>query len=449
MKLALKLPTRRSKTSAEDGPHMSGPEESNEPSDLRANLNAPGSGSVQARFLDRKRMIRVTALLFVAAAAGQIMQSFGGNVDPEQLAEVRQAPVEPETAQEPEVEVVQAALAEAVAAEAPEVVAAAADPVPVPEIAPANVAAVADVAMIPSKADVAAEILEHQAPLAQGEAGAAAPAAMLAEVAVSGADLQQGAADLMVTADAGTQVLVAATAEPPPVEPAAVPELPQPLVAEDCPVTLDLAAAPGAVVKITLMAPCAPNARVVLMHEGLAITGMTTATGALFAALPALAPTVTVEAGFGDGSAAMASLYLPEAAKFRRFGVQWQGDDAFQLQAFANGAGVGGAGHVNATRAGMASDAGGFLQVLGDPSAPMPLLAEIYTYPTGADPVEVQLESLVTFKTCARELLAETLMAQRGVVSVTDLSLAMPDCSATGDILVLNNLALDMTLASN
>ena len=98
---------------------------------------------------------------------------------------------------------------------------------------------------------------------------------------------------------------------------------------------------------------------------------------------------------------------------------------------------------------GLASDDGGFLQILGDPAAPMPLLAEVYTYPAGKTPVEMVVESAVTDKTCGRELLAEIIAVQGGEVDVTDLTLAMPDCSAVGDFLVLNNLAQDMTLAAN
>lgn len=217
----------------------------------------------------------------------------------------------------------------------------------------------------------------------------------------------------------------------------------------ECPVTLDLALVPGAMIGVTLLAPCAPNARVVLQHEGLVVTGLTTATGSLFTTLPAMTTQARIAAVLADGSRVETTLTVPEAAGFHRFGVQWQGDDAFQVMAYENGAGFGAKGHIYGLQPGMASDRGGFLHLLGDPAAPMPLLAEVYTYPKGQTPVEVVIESAVTAKTCGRELLGEVLMVAQGEVLVTDLTLAMPDCAAIGDFLVLNNLAQDMTLAAN
>ena len=233
----------------------------------------------------------------------------------------------------------------------------------------------------------------------------------------------------------------------------ATPEVaPAPLIAPaktECTVRLDLAPVPGAMIGVMLLAPCAPNARVVLQHEGLAVTGLTTATGSLITTLPAFTTQAQVTAVLADGSKVKTALTVPEAADFRRFGVQWQGDDAFQVMAYENGASFGTKGHIYGLQPGIASDAGGFMQVLGNPAATMPLLAEVYTYPKGQSPVDVVVESAVTAKTCGRELLGETLMAAEGKVLVTDLTLAMPDCAAIGDFLVLNNLAQDMTLAAN
>ncbi len=217
---------------------------------------------------------------------------------------------------------------------------------------------------------------------------------------------------------------------------------------EDCPTNLDLAVVLGAMIAVTVIAPCAPNARIVLRHEGLVVTGLTTATGALFTSLPALTANATIEAVLADGTHFSANLDVPEAADFRRFGVQWQDGDAFQVNAYQDGAANGKDGHIFVVQPGVASDDGGYLQILGDPAAGMPLLAEIYTYSAKAISVDVQIESAVTEKTCGRELLGETIASQGGVVFVTDLSLSMPDCSAIGDFLVLNNLAQDMTLAA-
>ena len=301
--------------------------------------------------------------------------------------------------------------------------------------------------------------MQRQAAVAV-QAGAVKPVEIMSlsgsSAATATAPAQSGAppTGVMLAAAESAAMVVPVPPRLPLVTPAsAMPEVaPAPPIApakSDCTVVLDLAAMPGAMIGVTLLAPCAPNARVVLQHEGLAVTGLTTATGSMITTLPALTTQAKVTAVLADGSKVETALTVTEAADFRRFGVQWQGDDAFQVMAYENGAGFGAKGHVYGAQPGMISDAGGFLQVLGNPAAPMPLLAEVYTYPKAQALVDLVVESAVTATTCGRELLGETLMAADGKVLVTDLTLAMPDCAAIGDFLVLNNLALDMTLAAN
>lgn len=238
-----------------------------------------------------------------------------------------------------------------------------------------------------------------------------------------------------------------------PVQPAPALAAAQTPEAPGCGLALELMEEPSAMIGLTLLAPCHPNQRVVLRHGGLAVTGQTTATGALFTSLPALDSAATVEAFFADGTRSTATIAMPELASLRRFGVQWQADDAFQLHAFEEGAVYGDPGHVSAAdphhpAAGLPAK-GGFLTLIGDASTENPLLAEVYTYPV--DPAakpEIVVEASVTDKTCGRELLGETLTTIGGSTFVTDLSLAMPECDAIGDYLVLKNLVLDMNMAA-
>lgn len=233
----------------------------------------------------------------------------------------------------------------------------------------------------------------------------------------------------------------------------AVPVEPAEVAVDACAITLDLMTEPNAMIGVTLIAPCQPNQRVVLRQGGLAVTGQTTSTGALFTAIPAFETQSRVEVAFPDGQEHSAEIAMPELATLRRFAVQWQADDAFQLHAFENSAGYEEPGHISAADpnrplAGMPAT-GGFLTLAGDSTTENPLLAEVYTFP--ADPAakpEVIVEAAVTAKTCGRELLAETLTSTGGSVFVTDLSLAMPDCDAVGDYLVLKNLVLDLNMAA-
>ena len=213
-----------------------------------------------------------------------------------------------------------------------------------------------------------------------------------------------------------------------------------------CNTQLDLIPQPGAMIGLTLLAPCNSDQRVVLRHAGLGVTGKTSASGALFAMLPALTAVSEVEVMFPSGDVAKAQIGMPEIAGMQRFVVQWQDTDAFQLHGFENGAGYDQPGHVSASYPGKAGE-GAFLTILGDSTTDLPLLAEVYTF-GGDKTAQIVLESAVTEATCGREILGETIMADDGSVEITDLSLAMPDCSAIGDILVLKNLVQDMKLAA-
>ena len=228
----------------------------------------------------------------------------------------------------------------------------------------------------------------------------------------------------------------------------------RPAFAKQCPTSLDLQVEPSAMIGLTLSAPCHPNERVVLRHAGLSVTGKTSGTGSLFVSLPALGRTAEVLVRFADSQIVTANIDVPEAAGLRRYGVQWQGKDAFQLNAFERGAGYGEPGHVSDADPQVAlagqPQIGGFLSVLGDDQVDQPMLAEVYTYPADADaPVQIVVEAAITKGTCAREILGETLAEVGGEVTITDLTLSMPDCSAIGDILVLKNLDPDLKIASS
>lgn len=231
--------------------------------------------------------------------------------------------------------------------------------------------------------------------------------------------------------------------------------MPQPAVTtvNACAPSLRLAAAPQAMVGISLLAPCAPEARVVISHAGLSITGKTNAQGSLFLSLPALEVDATITARLPDATEVEQTVRVPAMAALRRMGVQWHNADAFQLHAFENSAGYAEPGHVFAAKPQMPTtglaDTGGFMSMLGDGSVDMPMQAEIYTFPAGiAANADIVIEATVTDATCGRELMGETIMTLAGKVYITDLTLAMPGCDAVGDILVLKNLLTDLTIAA-
>lgn len=219
--------------------------------------------------------------------------------------------------------------------------------------------------------------------------------------------------------------------------------------ADACAPVLDLIAEPDAMIGITLVAPCQAGARVVLSHGGLAVTARATATGSVFTSLPAMDAEGAVTVLFPDGSKASAALAMPEVTNLRRFAVQWQARDKFDLNAFDGEATYGSAGHASpvAFETLAATDGvTGKVVSFGDASVELPLLAQVYTFPAGTQP-SLTVEAEVTGATCDRELLGETLESAGGRVETRELTLPMPDCEAVGEFLVLKIPAPDLTLA--
>ncbi len=272
-----------------------------------------------------------------------------------------------------------------------------------------------------------------------------------------GGDARQAAAEVptaivplaageVPAAPALAALLPADPAPPVLLPPAALPPArpPKTAAADPCALTLAVTAGLRATLDVTFIAPCAPQARLVLRHGGLAVTGRTSATGRLTVSLPALDPAGRVSVRLRGGRQADAA--APVALDgIRRAAVQWHGADRFALNAFENGAAFGAPGHLTATGGAGA----GTLVALGDATVDLPMLAEVYTFPADpALPVEVALEAPVTPQTCGRDLVGEILDSRAGRVTATDLTLAMPACDAQGGFLVLNNLWSGTTLAA-
>jgi hypothetical protein len=197
-----------------------------------------------------------------------------------------------------------------------------------------------------------------------------------------------------------------------------------------------------------LLAPCRPDQRVLIRHAGLVVSARTSAAGTLVASIPALQSPAEVTIAFADGTQAAATAEVADLSRFDRFAVQWMGEDAFQLHAYA-----GEATHIHAEAPNDVSADGSFLVRLGDSTTDRPLLAEVYTWPAGngafAGTTTLDIEAAVTEATCGRELLGETLQLTAGRLTVRDLTIAMPDCGAVGEYVVLPNPVITEKLVAN
>jgi hypothetical protein len=211
-------------------------------------------------------------------------------------------------------------------------------------------------------------------------------------------------------------------------------------------------------VTLTLDAPCAPNERLTVHHNGMMFTQITDSDGSVTISAPALAEQAVYILAFSNGDGAVAQTFVPDVAMYDRVALQWRGDAGFQLHAREFGADYGQAGHVWSGIApdvdGMASGQNGYITRIGDLQAPEPLVAEVYTFPSGmssrSGTIDLSVEAEVTDINCGLEIEAQSLeLTLGGKIKTRDLTLAVPACDAVGDFLVLNNLVPDLKVASN
>ncbi len=225
-----------------------------------------------------------------------------------------------------------------------------------------------------------------------------------------------------------------------------------------CDYTLTADIAQGAMVALSLDAPCAKSERFTLHHNGLMFTQVTDEGGHASMLVPALAKSAVFIVAFPNGEGAVANTDVESVDHYQRVAIQWQGNSGVQLHALEFGAEMGSDGHVwSAARRDVAAAADGdrgFMTLLGDSGQPEALMAEVYTFPSrlarrdGA--VALSVEAEVTQKNCARDIEAQALQTQPdGGLIVKELTLAIPECDAVGDFLVLKNLLNDLTIARN
>lgn len=220
---------------------------------------------------------------------------------------------------------------------------------------------------------------------------------------------------------------------------------------DPCASRLSLQARPAALVEVVASYPCSADTVARVAHGGLVFQSRIGPDGVLRTTLPAMAAEAVVTV-VADNHAVSASVEVPDAGDFDRVALVWSGARIFSMHAFEFGADRSQFGHVWAgapkrpDRA--ARGSGGFLMTLGDGSD---ATAEVYTFPVGLSPmrgvVRLLVEADVTEKNCGRLATAKTLQTGALGVTSTDVELSLPDCSAVGETVRLQNLLQDMRLA--
>lgn len=227
-------------------------------------------------------------------------------------------------------------------------------------------------------------------------------------------------------------------------------------LADDCEISVDATALPGALVALSVSAPCYSGEEVAFDQLGLRFTELLGPTGDLAITVPAMADEAIFIATFADGTHQSASVLVTDLADYARVALVWQGATGLQLHALEGDAAYGDAGHVWAEAPSLPSQAiegkGGFVTVLG--SSATGYAADVYTYPetlmsTGSTP-EVSIEAQVTETTCDRRIEGSYLHVIPGnAPEAVPVTMAEPGCDAVGEYLVLKNLPQDLKLARN
>jgi len=231
-----------------------------------------------------------------------------------------------------------------------------------------------------------------------------------------------------------------------------------PATSDTCQAELVARPIAAALVDLGLEAPCAPNERIVIHHNGMMFAEAIDSEGSLSVQVPALSETAVFIASFSNGDGAVATTAVKEITGFDRAVVQMQGQSGIGLHALEFGSDYDDAGHISAasprTVADGASGHGGFLVSLGDATLESPLVAEVYTFPTTmtkqAGDIALNVDIEITEANCDKDIEAQTMQISQGAdMLVHDLDLTMPGCDAVGDFIMLKKMLNDLKVASN
>lgn len=429
----------------------------------------------KAAGLDRKRIYTAVAALLVAGAAGHFMQrtanlpgadapAITGSV-PAVAAAAGPVIVPPQPAEEVAA-AVQVPETQPVEMRPPETGVADAMPqIMVPEQPPAE--AQPQIAQAPVEIAPAADTETLPAPEQIAEAALAAAGTDNApEVTrAPGAplfDMAGEVADEFTTATAGilpapeTEEMVRIAAIDNAEAPETLPASPEAAANPVCDIRFSAMPEPGALVAVTVEAPCNGGAEVDFDHAGLRFSEQLGPDGSLLVLVPVMRADAVIQARLPDGQQATAQASVPDFADFERIAIVWKGATGLELHALENGADYGEAGHVwaeqPATPNAAVRGAGGFVSVLG--STAEGYAADVYTYPAAlnndAAGPEISIEAQVMENTCGSRVAGTILRSNpAGAPNSEDLRIAVPDCDAVGEYLVLKNLPQDLKLARN
>jgi hypothetical protein len=209
-----------------------------------------------------------------------------------------------------------------------------------------------------------------------------------------------------------------------------------------CRPSLELSTLPGAMVHLSLSAPCNRNERVVIRHSGLSFAVRTQVDGTLTSLVPALKTEAMVAVYLQDSRLVLGKISVPDAVGYSRLALVWEPPAELELRVTD--------GHK--VLVGNSTPMLGEEQhviALGQESVQSPVLARVYSVPgTDLGQVEITGELRITPANCGRTLRLDTVYSSGGVASQTERAISVPLCGTAGDILLLKNLGAHLKLAA-
>lgn len=213
------------------------------------------------------------------------------------------------------------------------------------------------------------------------------------------------------------------------------------VLAANCRPQLALAARAGAVLAVTVDAPCAADSRIEISHGGMTVALRMPAGRPLHLTLPALEAQGRVAVRLSDGTEVTASAALADLDRYRRFALTWAGAAEVDLHGVTDGQDL------------SAQDPGagpgqprGWMASLGDSDLDQPLRAQVFTLPLSGD-ASTRVELTATAETCGQSLLGQTISSTGGRADAAALRVDLPECGAEPVVLHLKNLDQDVKLA--
>ncbi len=225
------------------------------------------------------------------------------------------------------------------------------------------------------------------------------------------------------------------------------------LLGFSCSVSLGVTHLRGDLVRLELDAPCQMGIPVIVRHEGVSFSAVTSDIGRVSMKMPVFNRQAVFSVEMPDGSTISTEVFVQQASEYDHVAVMWSGDAGLQIHAYEpSGAHVWGNAPQNLSIA--IKGRGGYVTRLGSADFPEAKQAEIYSFPrqqllkTGV--VRLDLSAAVTPQTCGKDLLAKTLQpGLNGGNMLVDLVLKMPACNSGARNLVLKNIFRDLKIAQN